>query len=1044
MIGDHKLILHNSLYSPNSESSIISAGRLQRIGNIYPDYQNGLLIKHSHNYPDEPIARLSLINDVYYIHPLQSNDTNTSKVVAAPGVARIPSTTSTQRWHQRLGHIGRQILKRTKDHTIGLEGIDTTELSTCETCQLSKAQRYVSREPRPTPHEPLDEIFVDTVGKLVQSLDKMQYATIITDARTRMRWVLTTATKDQIAPTLVKWIQSMHHQYDKRVKAIFKDGASEFFRIKTFCEQHGIRTDTSAPYTPEQNGPSESANKVVLRVTRSLLIDSNMPPCYWTWAIHHACFIINRLYCIRTKNLPIIDFLKGLRQPHLDKIDLRNIPRFGCRAYKLITPKPGKFEPRADKGWFLGFQANTSRNFLILHLHQTPSQGDKWVVSFTPHASFNEDVVFGDEMSSIDKQRTTSYWANNSSYTTSPIISSHDLPNTKTNINHNPPSNRGQTPLTTADNAPSSNLNSEPNTTIETILDDITYQHSPSINSNADNQSSQSPKTPLIPTSTWQETTPSPLSLINTESDIGQDDITNITTTTQPQVAVTSNSPIPPPTNDTITLPDEVSETPEYDNIMTGWDPIPPVAGQKRAHSPDSDIANKRHEIDITYSDFDTDSETENEQLQIAPQSITPQPTIGINDDMVNELEMTNYTSDPTLAGIKRPHSPEGDTMRTKRGRQVKRVDYYRLHHGKSAIASNDPKTWEEAMSSPEARQWKQATLQEMKSLFNTNTIKIINRNTLPKGRKPMKCKWVFKKKLLADGSVDKYKARCTAKGYTQRPGLDYHETFAPTPRPETGRIMLALAHCLGWHRCQGDVPTAFLNPNLNIELYMEMPRGFEKDGHVILLQKGLYGLKQAAALWYDDVKTTLASLGLHPTTSDVCLYTNKTNDLFVLLHVDNFQVMGPSREKITKLMYSLHKGYKLKPVSTDMFLGIKISQPDSETLELTQGQYARLLLQRHGLDKCKPVNSPLEKLTSPNDSKCSKEELKEYNSIIGGLQYLANNTRPDITFAVNHLARFLANPSLEQIHAARHILRYVAKQPDKGITFTKTTENQP
>ncbi|KAI0993580.1 hypothetical protein K3495_g14604, partial [Podosphaera aphanis] len=366
MIGDHKLILHNSLYSPNSESSIISAGRLQRIGNIYPDYKNGLLIKHSHDSPDEPIARLVLINDVYYIHPLPSNDTNTGKVVAAPGVARIPSTTSTQRWHQRLGHIGQQILKRTKDHTIGLEGIDTTELSTCETCHLSKAQRYVSREPRPTPHEPLDEIFVDTVGKLVQSLDKMHYATIITDARTRMRWVLTTATKDQIAPTLVKWIQSMHHQYDKRVKAIFKDGGSEFFKIKTFCEQHGIRTDTSAPYTPEQNGPSESANKVVLRVTRSLLIDSNMPPCYWTWAIHHACFIINRLYCIRTKNLPIIDFLKGLRQPHSEKIDLRNIPRFGCRAYKLITPKPGKFEPRADKGWFLGFQANTSRNFLIL------------------------------------------------------------------------------------------------------------------------------------------------------------------------------------------------------------------------------------------------------------------------------------------------------------------------------------------------------------------------------------------------------------------------------------------------------------------------------------------------------------------------------------------------------------------------------------------------------------------------------------------------------------------------------------------------------
>ncbi|KAI0998419.1 hypothetical protein K3495_g9776 [Podosphaera aphanis] len=98
-----KLILHNSLYSPKSTSRTISADKLQRIGNIYPDYKNGLLIKHSHNSLKEPIARLVLSNDVYYIHSFHTNDTNTSNIIAAPDVARIPSTTSTQRWHQRLG-----------------------------------------------------------------------------------------------------------------------------------------------------------------------------------------------------------------------------------------------------------------------------------------------------------------------------------------------------------------------------------------------------------------------------------------------------------------------------------------------------------------------------------------------------------------------------------------------------------------------------------------------------------------------------------------------------------------------------------------------------------------------------------------------------------------------------------------------------------------------------------------------------------------------------------------------------------------------------
>ena len=232
------------------------------------------------------------------------------------------------------------------------------------------------------------------------------------------------------------------------------------------------------------------------------------------------------------------------------------------------------------------------------------------------------------------------------------------------------------------------------------------------------------------------------------------------------------------------------------------------------------------------------------------------------------------------MAGIKRQHSPEGSITRSQRGRTIKRVDYYRLHHGMTAQATTDPQTWDQAMTCTEASQWKRAADEEFSSLKKKGAIKIIPRSQLPQGRKPMKCKWVFKKKYLANGDIEKYKARCTAKGFTQRQGIDYHETFAPTPRPETGRIILVLAHQLGWHRKQGDVPTAFLNPDLNIDLFMELPKGYEKDGYVIQLHKGLYGLKQAAALWYDDAKTTLAQLGLLPTTSDVCLYTNHKRDL--------------------------------------------------------------------------------------------------------------------------------------------------------------------
>ncbi|KAI1006561.1 hypothetical protein K3495_g1663 [Podosphaera aphanis] len=202
---------------------------------------------------------------------------------------------------------------------------------------------------------------------------------------------------------------------------------------------------------------------------------------------------------------------------------------------------------------------------------------------------------------------------------------------------------------------------------------------------------------------------------------------------------------------------------------------------------------------------------------------------------------MTGWDPVQPVAGVKRPHSPKDGTTRSQRGRPIKRVDYHRLHHGMTAQVSTDPQTWDQAMTSPEASHWKKAAEEEFKTLKQKGAIEIIPQSQLPQGGNPMKCKWVFKKIYLANGDIEKYKAHCTFKGFTQRQGIDYHETFAPTPRAETGRIILVLAHQLGWHRKQGDVPPAFLNPDLNIDLFMELPKGYERDDHVIKLCKGLY-----------------------------------------------------------------------------------------------------------------------------------------------------------------------------------------------------------
>ena len=185
---------------------------------------------------------------------------------------------------------------------------------------------------------------------------------------------------------------------------------------------------------------------------------------------------------------------------------------------------------------------------------------------------------------------------------------------------------------------------------------------------------------------------------------------------------------------------------------------------------------------------------------------------------------------------------------------------------------------------------WKPAMDDEMKSQKDNKTWIIVARTSVPAGKRVLQCKWVFKIKCDADGNPVRYKARLCAKGYQQRPGVDYFDTFAPVISYKTLRLLLTIAAVYDYEIKQIDVVTAFLNAPMNEEVYMELPDGYGSDGNVVRLLRAIYGTKQAPHSWNDTVDKQMKACGFNRLRSDACVYVK--NKIIIGVFVDDFIIL--------------------------------------------------------------------------------------------------------------------------------------------------------
>jgi hypothetical protein len=270
---------------------------------------------------------------------------------------------------------------------------------------------------------------------------------------------------------------------------------------------------------------------------------------------------------------------------------------------------------------------------------------------------------------------------------------------------------------------------------------------------------------------------------------------------------------------------------------------------------------------------------------------------------------------------------------------------------------------------------------------------------------------------------------------------VDYEEVFAPVARLETVRLVLALAAHGKWEVHHMDVKSAFLNSELQEEVYVHQPPGFlnpNQPRKVLKLKKALYGLKQAPRAWNSKLDQELVKLGFCRSEEEHAVYKRGSGDSLLLLgvYVNDLIICGPDKKRIADFKDQMSKTFSMSDLGLlSYYLGMEVNQKPGE-ITVCQRAYATKIVEQCGMKGCNPVDIPMEQNSKLMPGKPDlARDVTKYRSIVGSLRYLVN-TRPDIAFAVGMVSRFMETPTTEHWAAVKRIVRYIAGTTEYGCTY--------
>ena len=374
------------------------------------------------------------------------------------------------------------------------------------------------------------------------------------------------------------------------------------------------------------------------------------------------------------------------------------------------------------------------------------------------------------------------------------------------------------------------------------------------------------------------------------------------------------------------------------------------------------------------------------------------------------------------------------------------------------AIYTTEPASVKEALAGPDAYKWLEAFDNEILNHLHRSTFEFIDRRGAKAGRL-VTTKWVMKAKQASDGNISKFKARLVARGFTQKKGIDYFQTYASTARAASWRLLIALATILGWYIAHVDFVAAYLNgilmevifaeqPTLLAEFFSRNPDLAKKHNYspdkAIRIQRPLYGLKQSGYAWQQRVKKEMAALRFFPLQSDPAVYYNPKTGVILASYVDDFLIFSPTEELAKEVVASIGKALEIEDFGeAKWFLGVRIHR-EGQVTTLAQDVYMDNMVSDLGPAQghnSRPIHTPIEpskaRAAKPHKGKATIKETFDYASAVSKVAYPVIITRPDAAYTISRWNRYITNPTPEHVEGIARLVKYYRTTRARAVQYS-------